>query len=140
MESKVSEAVKLAIEAHSGQVDKAGQPYIEHVLRVSSKGKTYEEQIVGALHDVLEDTGLSPFTIELMFGPHILQAVQAITHHKHEPLAEYLHRVVQNDLASAVKGYDVLDNMNPDRLSCLDKATQERLLNKYNRTLRALAC
>lgn len=140
VDTNILKAIKLAIEAHSGQVDKAGRPYIEHVLRVSSKGKTVEEKIVGALHDTLEDTDLAPIVIEASFGKHILEAVQAITHRTHEPLAEYLQRVVQNDLARAVKEYDVFDNMDPERMSELDQATQDRLLNKYNRVLRALAC
>ena len=38
-------------------MDKAGNEYIGHPLRVMELGKTDEEKIVGVLHDVVEDTG-----------------------------------------------------------------------------------
>mgnify|MGYP000026147745 CR=1 FL=1 len=49
-------AIKIATKAHFGQVDKAGQPYILHCLRVMFSGKTIQEKICGVLHDTVEDT------------------------------------------------------------------------------------
>ena len=42
--------------AHEGQFDKGGHPYYLHPRCVALMGKTEEEQIVGYLHDVVEDT------------------------------------------------------------------------------------
>ena len=50
-----NKAYAIALEAHLGQVDKQGKPYFNHVLKVSKRCKTLEGQIVGILHDVLED-------------------------------------------------------------------------------------
>lgn len=49
-------AISIATEAHAGQLDKYGAPYIAHVMRVMQLGKTDDERIVGVLHDVVEDT------------------------------------------------------------------------------------
>ena len=48
-------AIKIAVEAHTGQVDKGGNPYILHPLRVMLSLNSEEERIVGVLHDVVED-------------------------------------------------------------------------------------
>ena len=51
----LEKAIKIAVEAHTGQVDKGGNPYILHPLRVMLSLNTEEERIVGVLHDVVED-------------------------------------------------------------------------------------
>ena len=49
----LEKAIKIAVEAHTGQVDKGGNPYILHPLRVMLSLDTEEERIVGVLHDVV---------------------------------------------------------------------------------------
>ena len=56
----LEKAIRIAIEAHAGQKDKSGQPYILHPLRLMLHGQTEDERITGVLHDVVEDT---PWTI-----------------------------------------------------------------------------
>jgi len=51
----LEKAIKIAVEAHMGQVDKGGNPYILHPLRVMLSLNSEEERIVGVLHDVVED-------------------------------------------------------------------------------------
>jgi len=51
----LEKAIQLAVEAHRGQRDKAGQPYILHPLRVMLRMGTDGERIVAVLHDVIED-------------------------------------------------------------------------------------
>ena len=53
--STLQRAIEIAVEAHKGQADKAGAPYIFHSLRVMLSLKTDDERIVGVLHDVVED-------------------------------------------------------------------------------------
>ena len=57
--STLERAIEIAIEAHRGQRDKAGNDYINHPLRVMAAGKTTNERIVGVLHDVVEDSDWS---------------------------------------------------------------------------------
>lgn len=54
-EELLNKAIKIANRAHKGQTDKFGTPYIGHIMRVMNYGKTYDEKIVGVLHDVIED-------------------------------------------------------------------------------------
>ncbi|MBP8277859.1 MAG: HD domain-containing protein [Propionivibrio sp.] len=52
-------AIALAASAHSGQVDKAGQPYILHPLRLMLAVTTPDERMAAVLHDVVEDTAIT---------------------------------------------------------------------------------
>ena len=52
----LAKAINLAMQAHAGQTDKAGMPYIGHVMRVMQAGRTIDEKIAGVLHDIVEDT------------------------------------------------------------------------------------
>jgi len=49
-------AIQIAVSAHKEQVDKSGQPYILHLIRVMDAGETEQEKICGVLHDLVEDT------------------------------------------------------------------------------------
>lgn len=52
----LNKAIILATTFHTGQKDKAGEPYILHPLAVMLKMDTDEERVVAVLHDILEDT------------------------------------------------------------------------------------
>lgn len=54
--STLEKAIGLAAKKHAGQVDKAGQPYILHPLRLMLHLDTLEQKIVAVMHDLLEDT------------------------------------------------------------------------------------
>ena len=50
-------AATLACQLHRGQVDKAGVDYFSgHLTTVAKMGKTWQEEVVGYLHDATEDT------------------------------------------------------------------------------------
>lgn len=55
MNELLEKALRIAVEAHAGQMDKAGKPYIFHPLRVCCQCFTDEEKIVAFLHDTIED-------------------------------------------------------------------------------------
>ena len=59
-EQRLEVAIQIASQYHFGQVDKQGKTYILHPLRVMLKGSTTSEQIVGVLHDIVEDTIITP--------------------------------------------------------------------------------
>lgn len=52
-------AIELAASAHAGQVDKAGQPYILHPLRVMLRMETLAQKMTAVLHDIVEDTDVT---------------------------------------------------------------------------------
>ena len=133
--SKDIEAARLLAERqHQGQVDKSGKPYILHPTRVAGRMKTPEEEVVGWLHDVVEDTGLSLAEIEQQFGPETADAVDAISRRKGEPWEDYLARVKDNRIARSVKISDLIDNSNLSRLDHVTLRDVERQ-KKYNRAL-----
>jgi hypothetical protein len=131
--------VRIAREAHAGQVDKSGADYIRHPLRVMDAVETIEAKTVAVLHDVVEDT---PVTIDDLraagFSESVLAAVDALTKRKGETLAESMARVVAIPLARTVKLADVADNSDPSRLALVPIVDRARLQKKYAETLELL--
>ena len=136
----LSLAITTATKAHDGQVDKSGQPYIFHPLRVmlALLGESEDVQIVAVLHDVIEDTSVTLQSIAGSFSVEVVAALDAITHMPNESNGEYMERVCANAIAKRVKLFDILDNMWPPRMSRLDVKTQARLTAKYKEMLRHL--
>lgn len=113
----LNKAICIASNAHQGQVDKAGAPYILHPLRIMMRGKDIEEQIVGVLHDTIEDTDIdSDYLRNEGFSDKVLFALQCMTKQKGEDYSVYIHRVLMSPLATRVKLYDLEDNMRRDRI------------------------
>jgi hypothetical protein len=135
----VDDAVSLARRAHEGQIDKSGEPYIGHPLRVMANVSGDHERMVAVLHDTIEDTWLTADHLREAGCPgEVVDAVLAISHEPGEPQADYLGRVAANPLALVVKRADIADNQSPARLSCLDEPTRQRLELKYATALRLL--
>ena len=135
----LSKAINLAMQAHAGQVDKAGMPYIGHVMRVMQAGKTIDEKIVGVLHDVVEDT---TWTFDALlaegFPVHIVDALRCVTKlSDDEPYESFINRVKTNPLVVAVKINDLTDNMDIRRLQTLTDADVQRL-RKYLKAYQSL--
>ena len=133
----VEAARLLATQAHSGQTDKAGLPYITHPMRVAGRLDTLEAQVVGWLHDTVEDTSLTLAEIEAQFGSETSAAVDAISRREGEAWRDYLGRVAANPVAKAVKISDLIDNSNLGRIPVItmrDVKRQER----YNKALQKL--
>jgi (p)ppGpp synthase/HD superfamily hydrolase len=127
-----AKAARLANRVHSGQVDKAGQPYIGHPERVAGRLESEEAKVVGWLHDVIEDGGLGMGDLLAAGIPsHVATAVVAISRQPEETAESYYKRVRANPLALEVKAADIADNTDPARLAALDEPTREGLVEKY---------
>lgn len=137
--STLERAIAIAAEAHKGQLDKAGNEYIGHPMRVMEMGKTEEEKIVGVLHDVVEDT---PWTFDMLeaegFSSEILFALKCVTKKsENENYDDFIERVRKNPLATAVKINDLTDNMDIRRLPYLSDKDVKRL-KKYLKAYKKL--
>lgn len=135
----IERAIDIATKAHNGQVDKAGQPYIGHPLRVMSMGTTDNEKIVGVLHDVVED---SDWTFERLtaegFSTEVVDALRCVTKlSESEPYDKFIHRVNTNPLAVKVKLNDLTDNMDIRRLAYISEKDVKRL-RKYLKAYKQL--
>ena len=137
-DSSVSSAQLLASNLHEGQVDKLGEPYINHCQRVAAKLTTPDQRVVALLHDALEDADTSESQLRAQFGDEVATAVVLLTRLLDVPPAVYYERICMNPLARAVKLADVHDNLDPKRLFRLDRGTTSRLLRKYGEALQAL--
>ena len=115
MDQQLFLAEQVATKAHEGQTRWDGTPYIAHPARVAkwleNQGYPKIYQIVGWLHDTVEDTGLLYEEIQDKFGPEVKKAVQCLTHDEDESYTEYIMRVRTNKIASAVKIADLNDNL-----------------------------
>jgi (p)ppGpp synthase/HD superfamily hydrolase len=137
--STLERAIEIATQAHEGQVDKAGNAYIGHPLRVMAMGKTEQEKIAGVLHDIVEDT---PWTFEMLeaegFAPEIIAALKCVTKiSENEDYDDFIERVKKNPLAVAVKINDLTDNMDIRRLPYLSDKDVKRL-KKYLKAYKKL--
>ena len=111
-------AIQIALNAHRGQKDKVGMPYILHPLRVMDAVRPhgYRAMLVAVLHDVVED---STITVDLIkdalkgwYVDDVVEAVRVITKKKGEDYSTYLEKVNKNGLARVVKIADMQDNLN----------------------------
>lgn len=134
MSNYLSAASAIAIIAHDGQVDKAGQPYYLHPRRVAGMLANENDKVVAWLHDVVEDTSITLAQLQLVFPPYITVAVDAISQRKGESFPDYYARVRDNPIALRVKIADNIDNSSEERLAHLEPAEADRLRRKYART------
>lgn len=136
-ESKLAQAIFKATWAHDGQVDKAGEPYILHCLRVMLAMKTETERIAAVLHDILEDTEETPNDIISAFGVDIYAIVETLTRREGEEYFDYIKRIKPHPTAKAIKLADLADNMNPARMKLNLTEDHERLL-RYTKAIKIL--
>jgi (p)ppGpp synthase/HD superfamily hydrolase len=124
----LEKAILLAAQAHQGQKDKAGAPYILHPLRMMLQMGSETEMVVAVLHDVLEDT---PWTLENLrgegFSTEVLEALDCLTRRTGENYDDFITRVAGNQLARKVKLADLEDNLNLRRLEILTDQDKARL-------------
>ena len=129
-------AIEIAVNAHKGQVDKSGAPYILHPLRVMLSLKTEEERIVAALHDVVEDCEEWPLQRLLGEGlpEELATALESVTRNDGETYTEFIERSKTNAIGRRVKAADLRDNMD---LSRIENPTEQdhRRTKKYRAAL-----
>mgnify|MGYP004666274303 CR=1 FL=1 len=113
-EEKLAKAIAFAAEKHANQKRKDGTPYIFHPLTVAELLNRYgydiDYQVVGVLHDVLEDTDATDEEVRA-FGEDIYKAVKLVTRPKGADEAEYVKNILANRMAAAVKNADKIHNM-----------------------------
>jgi (p)ppGpp synthase/HD superfamily hydrolase len=83
---RFNEALQYAVQLHAGQVRKvSGEPYVAHLLGVTSNALDYgadeDEAIAALLHDAIEDQGgiATGEEIERRFGPAVAAIVRGCT-------------------------------------------------------------
>lgn len=131
-------AIALAAQGHAGQVDKAGEPYILHPLRVMMRVSTTEERIVAVIHDLLEDSAIS--TNDMVregFSNTIIKAALALTRQEDESYNDFARRAAKNSIACKVKLADLEDNLDLSRIPAPTEKDFARI-QKYRRAMRII--
>jgi (p)ppGpp synthase/HD superfamily hydrolase len=134
----IEDAITIAAQAHKGQKDKAGSPYLLHPLRMMLQMNSDAAMMAAVLHDVVEDTDWTLARLrEAGFPGEVLEAVDCLTHRDGESYQEFVERVRTNPIARQVKVADLEDNMNIRRMNQLGAKDLERL-EKYHQAWRVL--
>jgi len=143
MAANLERAIEIATIAHADQTRFDGSPYIEHPLRVmrtvQNQGHSERAQIVGVLHDTVED---SEWTFEELreegFDDSIIFPLELLTKEKGAEYELYVQRLSVNACARAVKKADLFDNLD---LTGLENPSKKKIMNieKYGRALLYLA-
>lgn len=121
-------ALQIAVQAHAGQKDRSGEPYIFHPLRVMARCTSPDGRIVALLHDVVEDT---PVTFEQIsaagFSARILDVLRLVTHAPEVSYEDYIATIATDPTATEVKIADLEDNSDIRRSQPVDEKSIARL-------------
>ena len=137
-------AIEIASAAHAGQLDKAGQPYILHPLKVMHYLNTTDTELMAIAvgHDIVEDTFESiqkghTFLVDTGFSSRVVTGIMACSKVPGETQEQYELRVLSNPDAVKVKMADLRHNTDIRRLKGV---TEEDFLRtaKYHKFYKRL--
>ena len=134
------QALLFAWQAHQGQTDHGGLPYIFHPFHLAEQMPDEYSTAAALLHDVVEDTAC---TLEDLasagFPQPVLEAVALLTHDPAVPYLEYVRRIADagNPIARRVKLADLHHNSDPGRLDSITPE-DEALFERYRQALELL--
>ena len=120
-------AMKIAYNAHLGQLDYNDVPYIFHPYHLAEQMDDEISCTVALLHDVIEDTSLTFADLEQIFPKQVVEIVMLLTHDEKVDYFDYIRKIKTNAIATKVKLADIEHNSNEDR-SIGSNLTQEQLL------------
>ena len=133
-------AIEIAVEAHKGVLDKGGNPYVLHPLRMMFAVSNEEEKIVAVLHDVIEDS--IDWEFERLekegFSAAVIDALRSVTKiTEDEDYDAFIERAMTNPIGRRVKIADLRDNLDVTRIGELAEKDMKRI-NKYKKALARL--
>jgi len=131
-------ALRLCYEAHAGQLDKSGMPYVLHPVHLAEQMTDEDTTIVALLHDVVEDTAytLRDFA-DMGFAPQVIRAIGRMTHDDAVPYLDYVAAIKEDPIARQVKLADLRHNSDLSRLDQVDEAALARV-EKYKKAIALL--
>ena len=121
-----NKAMKIAYEAHHGQVDQGGQPYIFHPFHLAEQMKDEYTVCIALLHDVMEDTFVTYDELSKYFPKEVMDALVLLTHKEGTDYFDYVRAIKNNAYARTVKLADLAHNSDETRLVGCDGVSEER--------------
>lgn len=133
-------ALRLAYQAHQGQVDLAGVPYVFHPFHLAEQMEDEISCTVALLHDVVEDTDVTLEELKKQFPSEVTEAVSLLTHTPDRDYESYILALKGNPTARKVKLADLAHNSDETRLADTDLSPEVRncLREKYAKARRIL--
>ena len=125
----------IATNAHAGQFDRGGNPYILHPLRVMSYLNTDDEELMCTAlgHDVIEDTKITYRDLrDAGISERVIAGIRALTKLPGQTYDEYKEGVFANVDAMRVKMADLRHNTDIRRLKGISEKDIERMV-KYQK-------
>ncbi len=121
-----AKAMQLAYDAHHGQVDKAGMPYIFHPIHLAESMEDEISCCAALLHDTVEDTGITFADLEQVFPKEVLDALKLLTHREGADYYEYVRGIKANPVAVKIKLADIAHNSDQTRLAGCDMSEETK--------------
>ena len=129
-------AMNLAYEAHHGQFDKGGVPYIFHPIHLAEEMDDEVSTCVALLHDTVEDTAVTLEELAAQFPREIVEAVDLLTHRDGVEYFDYVRSIRANPVGVKVKLADLRHNGDPKRIS--NQGNAEKRREKYAKAWKIL--
>lgn len=131
-----NKAMKIAYDAHHGQLDVNGVPYIFHPFHLAEQMPDEITTCTALLHDVAEDTDVTLEELEAEFPKEVTDALRLLTHDDSTDYFDYVRALSKNPVARAVKLADLTHNQDESRItdpSAVPPARVERWRRKYKK-------
>jgi (p)ppGpp synthase/HD superfamily hydrolase len=131
----LSKMLLIATNAHHGQFDRGGMPYILHPMKVMHYIKSEDEELqcIALGHDVIEDTPVTYADFrEAGMTDRIIEGIRALTKVPGQTYDEYKQGVFANVDAMKVKLADLRHNTDVRRLKGVSEKDVARM-EKYHR-------
>ena len=119
-------AMNLAYNAHHGQFDKGGVPYIFHPIHLAESMEDEISTCVALLHDTVEDTDVTLEQLAAIFPKEVVEAVDLLTHREDVDYFDYVRAIKTNPIATKVKLADLAHNGDPKRICNQGNAEKRR--------------
>ena len=132
-------AMKLAYEAHHGQLDKNGVPYIFHPFHLAEQMTDETSVCAALLHDTVEDTDITMDELEKEFPEEVTAAVKLLTHDKSVDYFDYVAAIRTNSTAKAVKLADLRHNSDISRFIGDDVLSDPQTVKRLEKYKKAIA-
>ena len=133
-------AMNIAYQAHLGQFDKCGVPYIFHPIHLAEQMDDEYSCCVALLHDTVEDTEISIEELCKEFPREVTDAIRLMTHEDDTDYFDYVRAIKENPIAKKVKLADLTHNSDQSRcIGCDIPATRLQVWKeKYSKARQIL--
>lgn len=140
-----NKALRFAYNAHHGQLDHNGIPYVFHPLHLAEQMNDEVSCCAALLHDVVEDTNVTLDELRKEFPEEVVAVVALLTHddsaeYHNGNYFDYIRAIKEHPVARKVKLADIAHNS--DQTRCVGSGLAETQLaywrQKYQKALEIL--